>query len=263
MEISIDFLYDIQCGFLFTGSIIACCWLGKWNRKMLERDIAQDDTEKWDVQEKNRFLSLFAEDETVVNSNIHPEIYCFEKLNAILERESEEEKIWKHRILFQSTPQGNIIMFYDLYKQSFTYFSDMQITYKWLNICAMKYVRIFRCREFFQDNSELPDGFKNKLNMMILEQIENEKKKKKEKKKKLDIDLNSDAFLRKKPKEKEEKVENSELSRFINKFRRAGNIQSYQITQKIELEKSATKTFNYKDFKKQKNIAKINDLLEE
>ena len=75
--------------------------------------------------------------------------------------------------------------------------------------------------------------------------------------------MNSDAFLRKKPKEKEEKVENSELSRFINKFRRAGNIQSYQITQKIELEKSATKTFNYKDFKKQKNIAKINDLLEE
>ena len=251
MEISIDFLYNLQCSILFTSSIVACYWLGKWNRKILERDIVHDETEKWDIVEKNRFLKLFVEEENIVNSNIHPEIFCFEKLNEMLERESEEEKLWKHRILFQSTPQGNVVMFYDLYKQAFTYFSDMQVTYKWLNLCAMKYVRIFRCREFFQDNSELPEGFKNKLNIMILEQVENEKKKKKEKKEKLNIDLNSDAFLRKKPKETKEKVEN-EPSRFINNFRRAGNIQSYQITQKIELEKSATKTFNYKDFKNQK-----------
>lgn len=254
MEISMDFLYNLHCSFLFTTSIIACYWLGKWNRKMLEKENENKfTTERWDVAEKNRFLKLFTiEEDHIANSNIHPEIFCFEKLNTMLEVESEEEKVWKHRILFQNTPQGNVIMFYDLYKQAFTYFSDMQITYKWLNICAMKYVRLFRCREFFQDNSELPEGFKNKFNILKIEQVEKEKKQKEDKKQKLNIDLNSDAFLRKKPKEIKEKDEKSECLRFINNFRRAGNIQSYSITQKIELEKCVTKTFNYKDFKKKK-----------
>jgi flagellar biosynthesis GTPase FlhF len=66
---------------------------------------------------------------------------------------------WKRRLLHESTPRGNIIMYYDIYKQAFTYVSDQQMNYDILNACAMKYVRIFRCLDFFVDVNILPSGY--------------------------------------------------------------------------------------------------------
>ena len=110
--------------------------------------------------------------------------------------------------MFQNTPQGNLVMFYDLYKHAFGYFSDIQISYQWLNACAMKYVRIFYCRDFFLDNKELPENYKNPFNEMKLEEEKKEKEKKREKRKNLNIDFQSDAFLRKKKPDKKEGEKN-------------------------------------------------------
>jgi hypothetical protein len=50
------------------------------------------------------------------------------------------------------TPRGNVIMYYDVYKQGFAYFSDQMVTYPILNAMAMKYVVVYGCRDFFLDN---------------------------------------------------------------------------------------------------------------
>ena len=64
------------------------------------------------------------------------------------------EKQWKTRILFEHTPRGNIIMMYDIYKMGFSYYSDQQsIPYDILNAAAMKYVVVFKCLDFFIDET--------------------------------------------------------------------------------------------------------------
>jgi hypothetical protein len=70
------------------------------------------------------------------------------------------EKQWKTRILFEHTPRGNIIMLYDIYKMGFCYYSDQQsIPYDILNAAAMKYVVVFKCLDFFIDETYYKSPF--------------------------------------------------------------------------------------------------------
>jgi hypothetical protein len=88
------------------------------------------------------------------NSNIENIFYDKEKYFDIINNKNNEiEKIWRTRILIESTPRGNIIMFYDPYKLGFSYYSDTNgIPYSILNAVAMKYIYTFRCLNFFVDN---------------------------------------------------------------------------------------------------------------
>jgi hypothetical protein len=279
MNTYIRLLIDFQSSLLFSGSVVLLYWLGRWNRRQwiaLKKNAPDPDALV--IIEKNRFLRLFEkeDDETLINSNIHPDLFCFEKMKQMIDEETEEEKRWKSRVLFQTTPYGNLIMFYDLYKQAFAYFSDVHISYKWLNVCAMKYVRLYCCRDFFVDTNDLPEDFKNRFNEMKLEEERKEKAVKLEKKNKLNLDLNSDAFLRKKPKlstkqedlkpENDSKNENTtkktetNKQRVINNFRRMGSIHNYQLLNKENIEKVSdppSKKMSYKDFKKK---IRFNDL---
>jgi hypothetical protein len=61
------------------------------------------------------------------------------------ESNTELEKMWRTRILFENTPRGNVIMFYDPYKLGFSFYCDQKIiSYDILNAIATKYVRMFR-----------------------------------------------------------------------------------------------------------------------
>ena len=98
------------------------------------------------------------EEETQIeqcNQNIDPVFYDRKELSKVLETNNNVlECAWKARILYESTPRGNIVMFYDVYKDGFSYYSDQTgIPYKVLNAVAMKYVIMFRCRDFFMDET--------------------------------------------------------------------------------------------------------------
>lgn len=68
------------------------------------------------------------------------------------------EKKWKTKILIENTPRGNILMHYDSFKNGFTYYSNASnIPYNILNAVAMKYVLLYRCRDFFLDNMIVPE----------------------------------------------------------------------------------------------------------
>ena len=141
------------------------------------------------------FDSLFLKNESSVNFNIQPSLYkpeTFENMDQV----TEEENKWKHRILFENTPHGNIVMFYDLYRQAFAYYSDSHLNYSILNHCAMKYVRMFLCRDFFVDTTILPVSFVNPFNKMKEEEEARMKLKSLEKRKDLKLNFDSSSFVK-------------------------------------------------------------------
>ena len=83
---------------------------------------------------------------------------------AIEDADNELEKTWKRRIMFETTPRGNIIMHYDAYKQGFVYYGDnSNIPYYVINAAVMKYVLMFRCRDFFIDDKITPENMHSPL----------------------------------------------------------------------------------------------------
>jgi hypothetical protein len=49
----------------------------------------------------------------------------------------------------EMTPQGNVLMTYDIKKGSFKYYSDHTIPYRYLEVVARKYVKQFNCRPLY------------------------------------------------------------------------------------------------------------------
>jgi len=97
---------------------------------------------------------------TDANTNIDPILYDYTlRKTLFVEENNPTEKQWRSRVLFENTYRGNIIMYYDAFRMTFSYYSDEQIVpYKALHHAAMKYVVRFRCRNFFIDMETFPDN---------------------------------------------------------------------------------------------------------
>jgi hypothetical protein len=115
--------------------------------------------ETYAEKRKRVFLGTFEDADTNLwNANIDEELNDTTAMSEILnDANNELEKKWKRSVLIDCTPRGNVFMFYDVYKQSFSYYCDQAVMpYELLNAVAMKYVMSFRCRNFFVDSAILP-----------------------------------------------------------------------------------------------------------
>jgi len=56
--------------------------------------------------------------------------------------------------IIEKTPNGNVIMIYQKDKESFKYYSDYNIPYRYLEVVGRKYVKLFNCRPIFIDMEE-------------------------------------------------------------------------------------------------------------
>lgn len=105
---------------------------------------------------KAAFIKTYENDKNM-SENIEPVFYKKKDYTKYMKTDNNEIEIaWKTRILYENTPKGSIVMFYDAYKQAFTYYTDqssMPITI--LNAVAMKYVMRFFCRDFYHDEQTL------------------------------------------------------------------------------------------------------------
>lgn len=115
--------------------------------------------------QKDRFLKSFENNNNKFSSNIESVFYSKTDLNELMQNSNNSlEPAWKRRILYEATPRGNIIMFYDSYKQGFSYYSDVNsIPYTLLNAVAMKYVLVYHCRDFFVDELVTPETYPSPL----------------------------------------------------------------------------------------------------
>jgi hypothetical protein len=159
-----------------------------------EDDAVIDPTEKYIEKNKKVFLEKFPGD----NSGIDPLFYKREEFLEVVKQENNYLELeWKRKLLFESTPRGNLLMFYDPFKQAFVYYSDSAvIPYNVLNACAMKYVRMFSCYDFFMDTSVLPEDTKSPFTKMMEEEEKKEKERIEQKKKDLGINLKDAPFAK-------------------------------------------------------------------
>ena len=224
--------------------------------------------EEYILQQKNAFVSTYSGKLhcNKHNENIEKSFYNKEEYNkAISEKDNVLESTWKSRILFESTPRGNVTMHYDAYKHAFAYYSDVSISYSILNAVAMKYVRVFSCRDFFLDDSIIPDG--NKTPFLTIHNLDESKKKEP----KIDVKKGPFAKLKKytgdKPNERKntdskqneaKSVENTTQNKFIS----LGKMYNFSILNKKGLENVklspqtqivSDKPMKYSDFKSWRN----------
>lgn len=111
--------------------------------------------------QKSRLLATFLCEHkcsSIYNANIDPCFYDIEKYDAVIQDPKNElEASWKRRILMETTPRGCVMMYYDAFKHGFAYYSDHYIPSPLINAVAMKYVVVYRCRDFFLDETILFD----------------------------------------------------------------------------------------------------------
>jgi hypothetical protein len=137
-------------------------WYYQWLCVLKPKKI-QSDNPKPDYSQKYllQFKEFSSQPSEIKNANIDSIIKNNEALSELISDENNElEKQWKSRILIENTPRGNVFMFYNIYKNCFSYYCDQAVMpYQTLNAVAMKYVMTFKCCDFFVDSQII--GTKN------------------------------------------------------------------------------------------------------
>jgi len=167
--------------FTFTEILIFSIQFMIYLYNEINRKIDLNDGTKIEIKMKicdlNRFLKSYNDTTCEWNSNINQ---LFHDRENFKDNINDLEKIWFSRKLMVNTERGNIIMFYNVFNECFSYYSDQSgIPYDILNKVIMKYVLIYRCRDFFIDESLIPEGFSSPFVDYIYkeEALENSKKK--------------------------------------------------------------------------------------
>ena len=99
--------------------------------------------------------------------------------------EVSQEKLeqLKNSILIETTPLGNVVMYYDSSRETFIYYSDSTIPYRYLEVVARKYVVTNRCKKLYIDmEKELKEAQeklekKQKEEQDLKQQVEENKEK--------------------------------------------------------------------------------------
>jgi len=81
----------------------------------------------------------------------------YDKFNSLMSDDIEEDRVKKLKksVLFEDTPRGRVILYYDFEKESFVYYCDTKdIPYSFLESVARKYVTINKCKKIMVDMKE-------------------------------------------------------------------------------------------------------------
>jgi len=104
-----------------------------------------------------------------------------DKYLLLQERELSTEELdhLKNSILFEHTPIGNVIMFYDNKRETFVYFSDNAMPYRYLEVIAKKYVIMNNCKSIYVNMEEEIEQAKKVWEENVKKQREKEEEEKK------------------------------------------------------------------------------------
>lgn len=67
---------------------------------------------------------------------------------------TEQLDNFKNNIILENTPLGNVLMFFDNKKETFVFYSDLTIPYRFLEVVGRKYVVTYNCKQLFIDMGE-------------------------------------------------------------------------------------------------------------
>ena len=232
----------------------------------IEPDVIIDPIAEYIKKNKEAFLKTYKIGKNMCE-NIEPLFYNKKDYTAFMKTDKNEiETAWKTRILYENTPNGQIVMFYDAYKQAFTYYTDhTSMTIPILNAVAMKYVIRFFCRDFYYDeqtfkikkepnNNEEKEPNNNEekeefapntyISPLILIHNTTEVTSETQKLKKL---LTTAPFVGFKSKNKTGDDKNKKTTKNVNKFVSLGKMYNFQILQKKPSHTNSKTNTSYHD----------------
>ena len=195
------------------------------------------------------FFNLFEDEENIIHDKSVPyENKYIEEVEKLDTHDLSEEKLnnLKHSIVFENTPMGHVVMYYNHPTNSFFYYCDRKdVPYKYLDTVARKYIKMFNCKMIYIHMSDELENSKNKLK----EFKELEEKKKDEKKKQVE---KKDVFVKLKnynvKSEKPIKDEDYLIKQNINNFKWSGFLKDYSFLQQNKKNKDDVPVLTYQDF---------------
>jgi len=188
------------------------------------------------------------EEEEETKQIINYEDKYVEKYRKMVKRDLADPEKLKNSILFENTPLGNVLMFYDDSRKSFVYYADKSIPYKYLESVGMRYVVTFDCSSIFYDMKEEIKLAEEKTN-------ENRKIKEKEKEREKEKEKESSVFARFKKYNNNNSSEKTTVKivdntlvvkENANRYSYEGKLSNYSF---LKFPKK-TETLSYADFKK-------------
>jgi hypothetical protein len=103
------------------------------------------------LDDKKRVLIELKEMEGSINYEKDIEEASIQARNFIINKRIEK---LENCFIMESTPQGNVLMIYDNKRNSFKFYSDSNIPYRYLEVVSRKYVKMFDCRPLYVDMEE-------------------------------------------------------------------------------------------------------------
>jgi hypothetical protein len=152
-------------------------------------DIEDDEDIEMVKTKKERVKILLEEKATVISEYNKKYVYTDEgKKEVMVEAMNLATKYVINKRLdklincyvIEKTPLGNVLMIYNNNRTTFSYYSDSNIPYRYLEVVARKYVKTFACRPIFIDMDE---ELKKAEEKWELKRIEKEQKKEEKRKK--------------------------------------------------------------------------------
>ena len=142
---------------------------------------------------------------------------------------AREDQVTDNLTVSDNTPDGLVFMKYNKDEESFHWWAEKKgVSYKYLETVARKYVKIFRCSNYYIDREE---SLKNEIDQRKMEE---EQKKMQEEDKKEDVDSDDDLFVKLKPNEKikPKKIEKIAAKR-ANKYKYCGKVSDFEMLKKV------------------------------
>jgi len=107
--------------------------------------------DKYLIQVRNKNSNINNNSNSNINNNSNSKLQDEQQNQHEIENSIEKYKNYKNNVIIEKTPIGNVAMFYDSDNETFNYYSDNTIPYRFLEVVARKYVLIYNCIELYID----------------------------------------------------------------------------------------------------------------
>jgi hypothetical protein len=136
-----------------------------------EEEEAEEDFDLQEYQEetKNKIQNLEKEIEVLKMTESNNELFHEKAEKGVVEQRLEK---LKNNFVMEKTPLGNVVMYYNVKRETFEYFSDSTIPYRFLEVVARKYVITFQCRPLYVIMEEELKKYEKKIELQKEKQIQ-------------------------------------------------------------------------------------------
>ena len=138
ISLNVDYMYKFMIYLLFYQFIVLLASVIFNIYKEVEKEIEEEEEEEEEEVKMVPYEDKYKDKIKEINS--------VEEINS--DKKTLLDKL-KFSIVMETTPNGNVLMYWDNNRSSFIYYSDTSIPYRYLEVVARKYVIMNNCREIY------------------------------------------------------------------------------------------------------------------